>query len=134
MAIHGKHYVCDLKVHLVFVVKYRRKLIAPSVKRALISSFLRTCKTLKCELQESNGEEDHMHLLLEYPAPLSISTIVSRLKGASAKKVRVLPSLNKSLWMKSFWSDGYYATSCGGASLDVIKAYIENQDQNSSPA
>jgi putative transposase len=132
MAIHGNHYVCDLKVHLVFVVKYRRTLISPSIKKALISSFRRTCKTLNCRLLESNGEEDRIHLLLEYPAPLSISTIVKRLKGASAASVRKYPSIYNHLWMKSFWSNGYYATSCGGASLDVIKAYIENQDQNSS--
>ena len=132
MTIHGNHYICDLKVHLIFVVKYRRKLITPSIRKALISSFRRTCKSLNCKLLESNGEEDHMHLLLEYPTPLSISTIVKRLKGASATSIRRFPSLQKSLWMRSFWSGGYYATSCGGASLDAIKVYIENQDQNSS--
>ncbi len=72
------------------------------------------------------------HFVCDHPAPLSISTIVKRLKGASATSIRRFPSLQKSLWMRSFWSSGYYATSCGGASLDVIKAYIDNQDQNSS--
>jgi len=89
---------------------------------------------MECELLECNGEKDHMHLLLSYPASLSISSIVNRLKGASAKSIRGFPSLQRTLWMKSFWSTGFFATSCGGASLDVIKAYIENQDQNSSPA
>lgn len=130
----NNHSVFDLKVHLVFVVKYRKKLITPSIKRALVSSFLRICKSLNCKLQECNGEEDHMHLLVSYPASLSVSDIVNRLKGASAKNIRIYPSLYRSLWMKSFWSNGFFAVSCGGASLDVIKAYIENQDQNSSPA
>ncbi len=134
MSIRGNHYICDLKVHLVFVVKYRKKLISPSIKKALITSFRKTCDTLNCRLLEANGEEDHMHLLLEYPATLAISDITSKLKGASSFSIRRYPSLQKTLWMKSFWSDGYYATSCGGASLDVIKAYIDNQDQNSSPA
>ena len=132
--MRGKHYISDLRVHLVFVVKYRKNLIIPSIKRALISSFKRTCELLECDLVEVNGEEDHIHLLLEYPASLSISKLVGRLKGASSKKVRMFPSVCSLLWMKSFWSDGYYAVSCGGASLDVIKAYIERQDQNSSPA
>ena len=132
--MRGSHSISDLKVHLIFVVKYRKKLISLSIKKTLISSFLRTCKSLNCKLLECNGEKDHMHLLVSYPASLSVSTIVNRLKGVSANLVRRFPSLQRTLWMKSFWSTGFFAISCGGASLDAIKAYIENQDQNSSPA
>lgn len=130
----GSHSIFDLKVHLVFVVKYRKKLITPAIKKSLISSFLRTSKTLGCKLLECNGEKDHMHLLVSYPASLSVSVLANRFKGASSKYARGFPSIHRHLWMKSFWSTGFFAVSCGGASLDVIKAYIDGQDQNSSPA
>ena len=129
MAICENHFVSDLKIHLVFVVKYRRKLITPSIKKALLQSFQDTCLSLDARLLEANGEEDHTHLLLEYAPTISVSSLVHRLKGSSARRV---PSIQQTR-MKVFWSDGYYVASCGGAPLDVIKAYVETQDRRGTP-
>ena len=133
MTIRGNHHITDLKVHLVFVVKYRKKLISPSVKSILTQSFEETCKKLDCRLLECNGEEDHIHLLIEYLPTIPISVLVHRLKGTSSCLVRKYPSISTLHWMSHFWSSGYYATSCGGASLEKIKQYIENQDRLISP-
>jgi putative transposase len=78
MTIRGNHHITDLKVHLVFVVKYRKKLISPSVKSILTQSFEETCKKLDCRLLECNGEEDHIHLLIEYLPTIPISVLVHR--------------------------------------------------------
>lgn len=77
----------------------------------------------------SNGERDHVHLLVHYPPKVAISRLVGSLKGVSARRLRQeFPGhIRKSLWGEHFWSPSYFAASCGGAPLAVIKEYIENQ-------
>lgn len=87
------------------------------------------CEGLGAELAEFNGEDDHVHLLVRYPPKLAISTLVNRLKGVSAHRLRQeFPAhVRKYLWGNHFWSPSYFAASCGGAPLSVIKEYIGQQ-------
>jgi len=83
-------------------------------------------------LVETNFEEDHVHLHIEYPASQSVSKIVNALKGASSFYLREanFPEVRG----RHFWSPSYFASSCGGASLEVLAQYISNQRGDSSPA
>jgi len=76
---------------------------------------------------ESDG--DHLHVMIHYPPRLSLSKIAQRLQGAASHSVRKrrLPEVLKKLWGKAFWSPRYFVASCGGAPLDVVKSYVENQ-------
>ncbi|MFC5204287.1 IS200/IS605 family transposase [Streptomyces kaempferi] len=76
-----------------------------------------------------NGERDHVHLLVHYPPKVAISRLVGSLKGVSARRLRhEFPShIRTYLWGEHFWSPSYFAASCGGAPLAVIREYIENQ-------
>ena len=76
---------------------------------------------------ESDG--DHLHIMIHYPPSLSLAKITQRLKGASSRAVRLrrLPEVLKKLWGRAFWSPSYFVASCGGAPLDVVKTYVENQ-------
>ena len=78
---------------------------------------------------EANGEEDHIHLLIEYPPKHSISKIVNHLKGVSSRILR--KEFNLTPHQEHLWSPSYFAISCGGAPLEKIKAYIENQGEKS---
>jgi putative transposase len=91
--------------------------------------FRDVCKEFQAELKEFNGEGDHVHLLVNYPPKVSISSLVNSLKGVSSRYVRQkqFPNLQKLLWMDSLWSPSYFAGSCGGAPLEVIKQYIDQQ-------
>ena len=87
------------------------------------------CDVLGVELVEFNGEPDHVHLLVRYPLTLPISTLVRRLKGASAHRMPTdyTGRCNRARMHGHFWTPSYFAVSAGGAPLLIIKQYIENQ-------
>ena len=87
------------------------------------------CADFGTELVEFNGERDHVHLLVHYPPKVALSRLVGSLKGVSARRLRQeFPAhIRKYLWGDHFWSPSYFAASCGGAPLSIIKEYIENQ-------
>jgi putative transposase len=123
--------VFALTAHLVFVIKYRRRVFTgPILDRAEL--IIRdTADTLHIRVIEINGEADHIHLLIDYPPVLSIATIAGRLKGTTA---RILfqehgEHLRKQLWGGHLWSPSYFASSTGGAPLDVVRSYIANQSR-----
>ena len=131
----SNHCVYDLKAHLVFLTKYRRNVLTSRVHKDLEKIFSKTCRTYESKLIECNGEADHVHLLIEYPPKFALSKLVNILKGVSSRYIRKknYPEIYKKLWGSNFWSRSYYVGSCGGATLDVIKTYIENQGRTTSP-
>lgn len=123
-----RHSVFQLHAHLVLVSKYRKKVFDLDAHRKLRALFEQVCRQLQAELVEMDGERDHVHLLLRYPPSLSISDLVRRLKGASSRLLRQSrPDLAQRFWKDVLWSPSYFATSCGGAPIAVIKQYIEQQ-------
>jgi putative transposase len=78
---------------------------------------------------EFNGEHDHVHLLLNYPPKVSVSALVNSLKRVSSRMIRQKrhSSIRKKLCGGALWSPSYFAGSCGGAPLAVIRQYIEQQ-------
>jgi len=125
----GRQVVFDLHVHLVFSTKYRRGVITDRVRDFLKGAMAKVCQDFETELLEFDGEDDHVHLLVAYPPKVAISLLVSRLKGASARRLRNMgfPELKQKLWGDHFWSPSYCAISCGGAPMEVIKQYIQDQ-------
>ena len=126
---HGRSCIFAIHVHLVFVTKYRKRVFTNQVMRELKLIFSSVCRDFEAELVEFDGEEDHVHLLVNYPPKISVSKLVNSLKGVSSRLLRNkgYPSIQKALWGKSLWSPSYFASSCGGASISVVRQYIENQ-------
>ena len=87
------------------------------------------CADFEAELKEFNGEDDHVHLLVHDPPKVQLSKLVNSLKGVSSRYLRQEydDHVRKYLWGGHFWSGSYFAGSCGGAPLTVVKQYIENQ-------
>lgn len=125
----GRHVVFSLQVHLVFVPKYRRAVITERVFSVLHAAWEHVCRDFECELRETGWESDHAHLLVGYPPKVALSRLVNSLKGVSARRVRAadLPEVRGKLWGAHFWSPSYCAVSCGGAPLETVKRYIEQQ-------
>lgn len=125
----GRHVVYNLNAHLVFVPKYRRKVITPRVFQVLKQAWENVCADFGCELRESGHEEDHAHLLVFYPPKVALSVLVNSLKGVSARRLRAekLPEVRGKLWGGHFWSPSYCAVSCGGAPLETVRRYVEQQ-------
>lgn len=126
----GRTCVFSLHVHLVFVPKYRRPIFTKQILNDLSSIFHSVCKDFEATLVEFDGEKDHVHLLVNYPPKVSVSRLVNSLKGVSSRLIRKknYPSIARALWKGSFWSPSYFASSCGGAPLTIIQAYIQNQN------
>ena len=125
----GRHCVFNMHVHLVFVTKYRKKIFNKTAINILNIIFSKVCDDFEAKLIEVDGENDHVHLLIEYPPKLAVSTLVNSLKGVSSRLLRKhLPQIKKHYWKDVLWSPSYFASSCGGAPIDVIKQYIQEQN------
>ena len=126
----GRHCVFNMHVHLVFVTKYRRGVFTKEILDDLRVIFERVCLEFEAELVEFDGEDEHVHLLVHYPPKVSISNLVNSLKGVSSRLIRQkqYPSIKQKLWGNALWSPSYFAASCGGAPIAIIKQYIEQQN------
>ena len=124
----GRHCVFLLHVHLVFITKYRRDVLSDLAIGDLKWIFAKVCKDFEAELVECNGEDDHVHLLVNYPPKVQLSKLVNSLKGVSSRRLRTMRPEVKGRYKNGvLWSPSYFAGSCGGAPLDVIKHYVESQ-------
>lgn len=125
----GRSCVFKNNIHLVFVTKYRRDVLTLEMLDRLKVIFNETCLQLDSELLEFGGEDDHVHLMISAHPKIAISNIVGKLKGKSSYFLRkeYWSVIKKKLWGNHFWSPSYCVVSVGGASLDVVKEYIENQ-------
>jgi putative transposase len=125
----GRTVVYTLHAHLVFTPKYRRGVFTGELLHRCEEIMTEVCDSFGAELVEFNGEHDHVHLLVHYPPKVALSSLVNSLKGVSARLLRKEYSahVRKYLWGGHFWSPSYFAASCGGAPLSIIKDYIENQ-------
>ena len=124
----GRHCVFNMHVHLVFVTKYRKDVFTKPMLDAMEGMFKKVCLNFEAELTEFNGEDDHVHLLINYPPKVAVSNLVNSLKGVSSRHLRKdFPEIKNKLWGGSLWSPSYFASSCGGAPLEIIKQYIEQQ-------
>lgn len=117
-----------MHVHLVFVTKYRRSVFDAEAIQKLRLHFASVCKDFGAELVEMDGEDDHVHLLVNYPPKVAVSNLVNSLKGVSSRLLRKeRPDIANRYWKNTLWSPSYFASSCGGAPMDVIRRYIEQQ-------
>ena len=125
----GRTCVFVMHVHLVFVTKYRRNVFTKQILKELQKVFVEVCADFEAELVEFDGEQDHVHLLINYPPKIAISRLVNSLKGVSSRLIRKkkYPSISNALWGQNLWSPSYFASSCGGAPLTIIQKYIQSQ-------
>lgn len=117
-----------MHVHLVFVAKYRRHVFDGAAIEALRDIFAKVCADFGAELRGGDGEDDHVHLLIEYPPKVAISVLVNSLKGVSSRLLRQRrPDIARRCWKGVLWSPSYFAASCGGAPLSIVRQYVEQQ-------
>ena len=126
---HGRHCVFLMHVHLVFVTKYRRDVFTQEILDDMCGILANVCRDFESKLVEFDGEDDHVHLLVNYPPKVSVSSLVNSLKGVSSRMIRQkqYPSRRKKLWGGVLWSPSYFAGSCGGAPIEIVRQYIEQQ-------
>lgn len=127
------HYHCvyRLTYHLVLVTKYRRKCFTNQILNRLEEIVRKNCSDWDIELIEFNGEEDHVHLLLEMHPNIMPSKFINNLKTVSSRMIRkeFAEHLTKYYWKPVLWTRAYCLLTTGGATIDTIRQYIENQNR-----
>ena len=115
--------------HIVFIPKYRQRVLYGRIRRD-VREILRTlCKYKKVEIVEGAVCGDHVHLCLSIPPKYSISSIVGYIKGKSALMIYDRYPNMMSKWNKGFWARGYYVATVGNITEDAIKKYIGEQQE-----
>ena len=129
--VHYRTCVCNINYHVVWSVKYRRKVLTAEIEAYLktVIDEIAAEKGFSVELCEV-GEADHVHCFITAPPKLSITDIVKYLKGISGRKLFMeYPQLRGSLWKGQLWNHSYYVETIGHISEDTIRKYIEHQSK-----
>ena len=130
------HCVYNMQYHLVLVTKYRRKCFTPEVISFLKETSEELCHKWDCNLIEFGGEEDHIHMLISCHPSMQMSIFVNNLKTVTSRLTRkkFAKHLKQFYWKPVLWTRAYCILTTGGATIEVIKKYIENQGRHSSPS
>jgi putative transposase len=126
---YGAHTKHRNMYHIVWIPKYRKKILQGKIKDRLDRYFREYAEVNGWELQELNINLDHVHLMIQLPLTVKVCEVVNRLKSSSSKVVREeLPlEVKKMLHGPSFWADGYFCETVGHGSEEAIRNYIQNQ-------
>lgn len=124
------HSVFLLHYHLILVVKYRRQVFTDEISERAKEIFEYIAPNYKIELVEWNHDKDHVHILFKGQPKTEMSKFINAYKSASSRLLKKeFPVIRQRLWKEMFWSQSFCLLSSGGAPIDVIKQYIENQGQ-----
>lgn len=126
----NNHSVFMLHYHLIMCTKYRREVIDDDISNRLKEIFLRIADSYNIVLEEWNHDIDHVHILFRGAPNTELSKFINAYKSASSRLIKKEnPKIKKSLWKEMFWSQSFCLISTGGVSVDIIKQYIQTQDQ-----
>ena len=121
------HVTYDCRYHLIWITKYRFKVIDKDVEIALKWAIKEICDWKGIEIIEGAVKEEHVHMYLGIPPKYSISDVMQWLKGKSAEKLlRKFPKLEKQYWGRHLWARGYFVSTVG-ISDEIIRQYIRKQ-------
>ncbi|MCL5977003.1 MAG: IS200/IS605 family transposase [Nitrospirae bacterium] len=124
----GAHTKHRLQVHLVWIPKYRRRVIRGKIAIRLRQLLHEACRMNRWHISEMSIQTDHIHMIVQVNPSDSISGVVQMMKGGTSRAIRKeFPELEEFLWGDSFWADGYFAESVGHVNEEIVKRYIREQ-------
>ena len=122
------HAVFDLKYHVVWITKYRYKVLTGRVAERTRDLIRQICESRDVIIVRGAVSPDHIHLLLSTPADLSPAKLVQYIKGRSSRRIQdEFPEIRKRYWGQHLWARGYFCATVGSVDEETIKKYIENQ-------
>ena len=124
----GSHTKYRLMYHLVWLPKYRKRVLENGIKSRLTELFFECAEINSWKIIELNIQKDHVHIILQLKQTTSVSDAVQRFKGGSSKVIRSeFPELKEFLWGKNSWAEGYFAETVGRIAENAITEYVKNQ-------
>ena len=128
------HSTYDCKYHIVWITKYRKKVMRGVVGERVREIVRQICKENDVEILKGHVSSDHVHLFVSVPPHLAISKLVQYLKGKSSYKLLMEnKGLSREFWGRHLWARGYFVATSGNITDEVIMEYIKNQDEGSKP-
>jgi putative transposase len=123
-----QHTEWDCKYHVVFIPKYRRKVLYGTIRQHLGEIFRRLARQRECEIEEGHLVADHVHMMISIPPKHSVSQVVGYIKGKSAIHIaRQFGGRRRNFTGQHFWARGYFVSTVG-RDEEVIRQYIRNQE------
>ena len=123
------HSLYDCKYHLVWITKYRKKVMVGLVAERVRELIRQICKEHDVEIIKGHVSKDHVHMFVSVPPHLAISKLIQYLKGKSSYKLlQENKQLSKEFWGSHLWGRGYFVATSGNVTDEVIMEYIKNQD------
>lgn len=122
--------VFSLCYHLIVVVKYRQKAFTDNcIIEDAKTIFSNVAHSMDVEIIEQECGDDHVHILFRAKPTLDMTKFINVLKGSSSRKLRekYKDFLKDKLWGDHFWSPSYFLATTGNVTIDILKAYVENQ-------
>ena len=125
------HVIFHLKYHIVWVPKYRYRVLDGVIGKEVRNEILLQTERLKCNVVELNVQKDHVHLLVGILPKILVSNFMGVVKGKTAIKIfQKFPQLKKKLyWGNHFWAEGYCVDTVG-LNSEMIRKYIKHQEKN----
>ena len=122
------HSVFSLHYHLILVTKYRKKVFDDEISNRARELFEAIAPNYKIEVLEWSYDQDYIHVLFKAQPKTELSKFINAYKSASSRVLKKeYPSMKEQLWKEMFWSRSFCLLSSGGAPIEVIKQYIEEQ-------
>ena len=129
----GAHTRHRLIYHLVWIPKYRKRVLLGKVAVRLRGLLYEAAEVNNWWIQELNIQLDHVHVMIQLPADVSVAQAMQVLKGGTSRVLRrECPELEEFLWGESLWSDGYFAESVGVVKEETMRRYIREQKHGQS--
>lgn len=125
---NNNHSVFLLNYHLILVVKYRKKIINDTISNRLKEIFDKISTSYNITAMEWNHDIDHVHILFKAEPNSELSKFINAYKSASSRLIKKeFPEIKTQLWKEYFWSRSFCLITTGGASIEIIKQYIQSQ-------
>ena len=125
----GSHTVFHHRYHIVWITKYRYKVLEGELRERIRTIIRQVCKELGVQIVSGVLSREHVHMFVEIPPHLAVSDFVRRVKGQSSHRVQMeFPDLRKRYWGRHFWARGYFSTTSGNITDDVILQYLQEHE------
>ena len=122
------HAVFDIKYHVVWITKYRYKVLRGRIAERARDLIRQACEARDVLIVRGAVSPDHIHMLLSAPADLAPAKLVQYIKGRSSRRLQdEFPELRKRYWGQHLWARGYFCATVGTVDEQTIREYIENQ-------
>ena len=127
---YGRGYVYSIQYHIVWCVKYRRKILTDKIEQRLVEILQKIAAENGFVIQEINGDLDHIHLLIECSPQHYIPDMIKALKGVSARLLfKQYPELKKQLWGGHLWNPSYFVATVSENTEEQIRNYIHSRKE-----